>query len=195
MDDQTKKEGLIKDSYELVIKEFQTLVTVFYLLLVGIGMIFISNRYAEFGINIFQYADAFDFLIAPFQDVFIVIFSIVSTVIPYAAFRFESYFRKKKPAAYSKLNFGLEKKSWFNVVRILLMASVFIYYLVIAGEKYGRFYADRIQDQSTLSIVLQDNTTEQGKLIGKTKDIIFLLTEQKVLAIPINSSVVKVEIQ
>ncbi|MFT6795006.1 MAG: hypothetical protein ACJART_000137, partial [Maribacter sp.] len=31
------KEGLIKDTYELIIKEIQTIITLLYLLAVGIG--------------------------------------------------------------------------------------------------------------------------------------------------------------
>jgi hypothetical protein len=38
------KEGLIKDSYELIIKEIQTAVTVAYILAVGIGMLFNHQR-------------------------------------------------------------------------------------------------------------------------------------------------------
>ena len=168
MNEEKKNEGLIKDSYELIIKEFQTLISVFYLLLVGIGMVFNFHKYSEFGINIFQYADVFDFLIAPFQDIFIILFSLLSTIIPYAAFRFDSYLMKNKPETYSKLNFGFEKKSWFNAYRIIIYSSLFIFYLSEAGSGYGKYFKNRIQDQSTLSIVMLDSKIEQGKLIGKT---------------------------
>ena len=50
------KDGLIKDAYELVLKEIQSLVTVFYLLAVGLGMLFCYFRYTKFNINIFEYA-------------------------------------------------------------------------------------------------------------------------------------------
>ncbi len=56
------KEGLIKDSYELFIKEIQTLLTLAYVIAVGIGMLFNYKKYSEFEINIFEYGDAFDFL-------------------------------------------------------------------------------------------------------------------------------------
>ena len=184
----------MNNSFELFIKEFQTLISVSYLLLVGIGMVFNFHKYSEFGINIFQYADVFDFLIAPFQDIFIILFSILSTIIPYAALKFDSYFMKYKPRTYSKVNFGFDKKSWFNAYRITIYSSLFIFYIILAGSRYGQFFKNRIQDQPTLSIVIKDNTIEEGKLIGKTKDIIFLMTNKNVTAIPINSSVVKIEI-
>ena len=47
-------EGLLKDAYEVVIKELQTIITIIYLLAVGIGMLFNFQKFAEFGINIFE---------------------------------------------------------------------------------------------------------------------------------------------
>ena len=34
------KEGLIKDAYELIIKEIQTIITVSYIIAVAVGMLF-----------------------------------------------------------------------------------------------------------------------------------------------------------
>lgn len=56
-----KEQGLIKDAYELILKEIQSIVTVLYILMVGLGMLFNYQKYSEFGINIFEYADIFDF--------------------------------------------------------------------------------------------------------------------------------------
>ena len=39
---------------------------------IAIGMLFTFQRYDEFGINIFEYTDVLDFLIAPFGDGFII---------------------------------------------------------------------------------------------------------------------------
>ena len=190
-----KNEGILKTSFELIIKEFQSLITVFYLLLVGVGMIFNYYKYSEFGINIFQYADAFDFLIAPFQDIFIIVFSLLSIMIPYLGLRYDSYLMKNKPKTYSKFMFGLEKKSGFHAIRKIFFYVLFVLYLIVAGSKYGNFFKNRIQDQPTLSVVMQQGAVERGKLIGKTKDILFLLGGEKVTAIPINSSVMHIEIQ
>jgi hypothetical protein len=45
------KEGLIKDTYELIIKELQTVVTASYIIAVGIGMLLNYQKYSEFGIK------------------------------------------------------------------------------------------------------------------------------------------------
>ena len=190
-----ENEGIIKNSYELILKEFQSLVTVFYLILVGIGMIFNYYKYSEFGINIFNYADAFDFLIAPFQDKFIIIFTLLSAILPYAALRFDTYWKKHKPKSYSKINFGMEKKSWFKAFGMILYSGLLLLYLATAGSEYGKFFKKRMENQSTVSVIMMDNQVENGKLIGKTRDILFLVNGDKVTAIPINSSVIKIEIQ
>ncbi|TDS52098.1 hypothetical protein [Myroides indicus] len=60
---------LIKNIFEKIIKEIQSVITLLYLFTVGIGMLFNYYKYTEFGINIFDYAGIFDFLIAPFADI------------------------------------------------------------------------------------------------------------------------------
>ncbi len=71
------KEGIIKDKYEIVIKELQTIISILYIFAVGIGMLFNFQKFSEFGINIFEFADIFDFLIAPFSDFKILLFNVV----------------------------------------------------------------------------------------------------------------------
>lgn len=89
------KEGLIKDAYELIIKEIQTIITVSYIIAVAVGMLFNFQKYAEFDINIFDYGDVFDFLIAPFSDVYIILFATVSILIVYLLLIMDSYWKKK----------------------------------------------------------------------------------------------------
>ncbi len=43
------KEGLVKDTYEVVIKEIQTVITISYIIAVGIGMLFNYQKFDEFG--------------------------------------------------------------------------------------------------------------------------------------------------
>ena len=189
------KEGLIKDTYELVLKEIQTVVTISYILIVGIGMLFTYHKYAEFGINIFEYADVFDFLIAPFSDFKILLFSVISIIVCLLLFKLDVVLRRKYPKTNSKMNFGLDKKSWFSIYRYSMVAFMFIYYLYLSSDFYGRFTKKEIMGNSPISIKYSDNESIKGIVIGKTKDIIFLLQNEKVKAIPINSNVKEFEIK
>ena len=106
------KEGVIKNAYELLLKDFQTIITLFYLLAVGIGMLFNYQKFSAFGINIFEYADVFDFLIAPFSDYKIIVFAVFSLIVPYLLYLFDAYYKKNHSESYEKMNFGYDKKVW-----------------------------------------------------------------------------------
>lgn len=189
------KEGLIKDTYELIIKELQTVITISYIVTVGIGMLFNYHKYSEFGINIFDYSDIFDFLIAPFSDGAILLFALASVTIVFLFVQLDLTWEKKWPKSYSRLNFGGNKKSWYKTYRIIVFAVTFILYLFIASEYYGRYTKDKIMKRDNISIRLEDNEIRSGKLIGKTKDVIFILNNKSVYAIPISSSVKEVQIK
>jgi len=85
------KEGLIKNAYEDIIKEIQTIITISYILAIGIGMLFNFQKFSEFGINIFDYADVFDFLIAPFSDFKILLFSLISISATFLLLKFDTF--------------------------------------------------------------------------------------------------------
>ncbi len=189
------KEGLIKDRYEVVIKEIQTIITISYILAVGIGMLFNFKKFSLFGINIFDYADVFDFLIAPFSDFRILLFTIISLTLSYIVFRLDLLWKRKFPKSYSKQSFGWDKKKWYNSFRYFSFAILFILYLNIAANKYGTITKEQILKQSSITIRFSDNEIKKGKMIGKTKDVIFLLTGKKVEAILITSLVKEFEIK
>jgi len=189
------KEGLIKDTYELIIKEIQTVITASYIIVVGIGMLFNYQKYSEFEINIFNYSDVFDFLIAPFSDFYILFFATASILLVSILFKLDSLWKNKWPKSYSKANFGLDKKSWFKTYRIVLFIISSALYLLMVADYYGRYTKDKIINQNDISIRLADNEIKSGKLIGKTKDVIFLLNDQNVYAIPISSSVKEIKIK
>lgn len=189
------KEGLIKDTYELIIKEIQTVITASYIIAVGIGMLFNYQKYSEFEINIFNYSDVFDFLIAPFSDFYILFFATASMSFIFILFKLDTIWKDKWPKSYSKANFGLDKKPWFKTYRIGIFIISFFLYLYLSADYYGKYSKDKIIKQNDISIKLADNEIREGKLIGKTKDVIFLLNGDKVYAIPISSLVKEIRIK
>ena len=188
------KEELIKDPFKMVIKELQTAITVSYIMAVGIGMLFTFQKFSEFGINIFDYADVFDFLIAPFSDLKIMLFTIVSITLAYLFFRFDLLWKRKFPKSYTKLNFGWDQKTWYNSFRLFAFALILIFYLYLAADKYGNISKEQILNQPSIELRFTDNEIIEGKMIGKTKDIIFLLAGENIKAVPITSLVKEIEI-
>ncbi len=185
------KENIIKK----VFKEPQTILSLAYVLAIGIGMLFNYQKYIHFRINIFNYSDVFDFLIAPFADIKILLFSFTSIAILSLLIFGDIYWKQNYPDSYSRANFGLDKKKWFNSTRYMTFVLGFLVYLSIAANIYGEYALKIIQHKEPISIEFIDNETTTGKLIGKTKDTIFLLNAEKVEAIPITSIVKSIEIK
>jgi len=173
-----KKNGLIDDKYELILKEFQTILSVFYLLLVMIGMFFSYSKYSQFGINIFQYSDISDFLLTPFRDTIIFIFSFITVLVVYLVYKFKNKF--------SKFNFGLLKSK-----PILSIIVMFFIFLIIFSEKYGEMNKNRILTKpNIIEITLTNGISKKGNLIGKNNGYIFLLEkENEVNIYPISNSI------
>ena len=189
------KEGIIKDAYELIIKEVQTIISISYIAAVGIGMLFNYQKFIQFGINIFDYADVFDFLISPFSDVKILSFTILSILMALLIAYLDVSWKRKFPEAYSRFNLGWDEKSWFTALRIISTGILIILYLVIASGIYGKISRKEILNQSLTRIRFSDDEIKSGKMIGKTNDVIFLLSDEKVEAIPITSLVKEIEIR
>ncbi len=189
------KEGLIKDTYELIIKEIQAVITASYIVAVGIGMIFNYQKYSEFDINIFNYSDVFDFLIAPFSDFYILLFATATILIIAIVIKLDILWKRKWPKSYSIANLGSDKKTWFKAYRIIQFIILFFLYLYLSADYYGNYTKDKITKQKNISIKLVDNEIKAGKLIGKTKDVIFLLIDDGVYAIPFSLEVKEIKIK
>ena len=118
-------DGIIKDQVEAILKELQTVISVFYILMVGIEMLFEYKRYALFGINIFDYADVFDFLIAPFKSPSIFIFIFLSLLAVYIVIKLDTFMQAKLPRLYRISSFGWDRKSWYPTFRYFAFAFLF----------------------------------------------------------------------
>lgn len=189
------KEGLIKDRYELVLKEFQTIISASYILMVAIGMLFNSYKYSEFGINIFEYFNVFDFLIAPFVDYTILIFTILSVLIPLLFYKLDLFLKRKFPKFYTITNLGMDKKEWYKYFRIVVFMGVSIFYFVLAAGMYGKITKKQILEKPEITVKYADNETTNGIVIGKTNDILFLYSNEKVKAVSLTSLVKEYEIK
>lgn len=170
-------------------KNIQSIMAIAYLAMVGIGMLFNHFKYQKFGINIFDYADVFDFLIAPFADLDILLFSIVSIGFITILFKIDNIGYNKKSRLYSIVNLGLDKKKWFDSFRTTLYVTLSLLYLFLAADYYGKTKYQSISEQEPIFVAHNDKTHTKGQYIGKTKDIIFLLVDNRTMAIPINNQV------
>lgn len=176
------------------VPEIQPILWICYILAVGIGMLFNYKKYSEFGINIFSYADVFDFLLAPFSDLTIILFTLISLILSYIFFKLDGLLKKNYPRLYSIMNFRADRKKWFNIYRYMGFGLLTCFYLYTAANIYGNLTYKKIRKQTPIEVRFADNETKKGIMIGKTKDIIFLLCADRVRAIPIAGLVREYEI-
>jgi hypothetical protein len=187
-------EGFIKNSVETVLKEAQTILTLSYVFMVGIGMLFTYYKYHYFGINIFNYATVFDFLIAPFGDIKILAFTIISTVLAFVFYFLDLFWRKKFPVTYKKLNRGWDEKPWYPAYKFGMFGVLVIYYVFIGAMAYGKWSKKSILKQADITIIYADGHVYTGKNIGQTGSTIFMIKDKQVSAIPLNALIREVKL-
>ncbi|MGE0590603.1 MAG: hypothetical protein AB7O48_18625 [Cyclobacteriaceae bacterium] len=179
----------VKRSY---LAEAQSIISISYLIAIGIGMLFRYKRFAEFEINIFDYADVFDFIIAPFSDTRIFYFSLLSGLLSVGIIRLDAAWQARYPKSYSKMVFGWDKKPWYSVVRYVSFVSVFIAYLNLSADIYGKLSKEDVMKQAPVTVRFVDNELKQGKVIGKTQDMLFMINGEKIEVVPLTSLVKEV---
>ncbi len=191
-----KDEGIIKNSYELIIGELQSIISISYIVAVAIGMVFSFEKYSRFGINIFDYADVFDFIIAPFADLKVLFFSVGSIIGWFFIVSIDVRWKNKNPESYSKLNMGLDKKKWFDPLRYAIYIITLLCYIYIAADGYGKLAKKQIETGGKkIEVRFNDGEVKRGILIGKTSEYLFLKTEENITSIPIKSMVKEIQIK
>lgn len=81
-------ESVPSPRYKLLADHLGTGLTLSYLALVAIGMFHSVLGYRHFGINILDYAEASDFLLAPFRDPMVMVVTVLPAVLAQAYLRF-----------------------------------------------------------------------------------------------------------
>ncbi len=174
----------------------QTYVTLGYLIIVVIGMMFDYDYYNRFSINIFEYADILDFLLAPVKNLQLMIFAFGSFLVVLLFFRLDKLWMTKSPKTYKRMNFGMGVNSASKYRPFMIGVSI-VGYLYIASVFYGeRMYNNYQEEADMIEVIYESNQRVlKGKLIGKNTDYIFLESNDKsVRAIPVSSDVQEIVI-
>lgn len=179
----------IREVYEQVVTELPRILPLCYLSMVCIGMIFNYYKFRLFGINIFQYASVFDFLISPFEDPTIIWFMLLSPLVPLLCFIADRIWLKRWPNSYKKLSFGMSDKSWYKPAFTISYLMLVIVYVFLFSLFYGVYTFKAVQTQDDITVCYSDNQEISGKQIGKVGNNLFLLQDSVVKVIPTDSYV------
>jgi hypothetical protein len=195
------KENFFSKAAKFLKQDFNTSLSVGYLVLVIIGMLFDGFLYWSFGINIVQYSDISDFLLAPFRNPKILIFIGGTFLILYLIGLFNDWMEKKYPKLYDQMYIGMDKKEYEK--RFSKKGEIFIIvtYILLAASAFGRFETKKIKKilvpETELSF--KDNKFEANDTliyIGKTNGYVFLYnrTKKQTDVVPIGD-VLKIEMK
>lgn len=167
------------------LKEPQILISLLYALAVGIGMIFNYSKYKLYGINIFDYADLTDFLLAPFSDLTILFSSISLLIFAFIFYYLDAAIKAKYPKFY---DFNFLKKVKYANLSALITLAVFITAITVFAKQYSKKQFKNIDQEKNITIQTKNNIIK-GKYLGKTKDVLFVIEDCEVKIIPITSNI------
>ena len=161
-----------------------------------IGITFTGAKYSEFGINIFSYSEALDFLIAPFKDIQIVLYSLAPILLTVVLSQLDKIVKSNFPKYYSMIYLKMDKKSWFKKAWIFQWILFLVVYTYGSSMIYAGKFKDNFNAKAPKAVIeFEDNQIVSGKMIGSNPNFIFIQDTSKTnLVIPINSMVKSIRI-
>ena len=176
--------------------DLQSYITLGYLCIVIVGMMFDFNYYNKFSINIFEYSDILDFLLAPVKNSLLIIFAAATVVVVLIFFKLDKIWMEKRPKSYKRFNFGMST-NWNQRYRPFMVGFSLLAYMWLASSYYGDMTYDRFSESPKRIELTFDSggKTISGNLIGKNSDYVFLMAaDSTVKAIPVSSDVQEIVI-
>lgn len=169
----------------------QAYITLAYLATVAVGMMFDYQYYNHFDINIFEYSDILDFLLAPVKNYELIIFVLATLLILWLFFQLDKTWQNKSPKSYKRFNFGMTKDNAHRY-RPFYLGFALITYLFLASVFYGERTLARFQDNpEQIKLTFESGGKSiEGQFIGKNKDYVFLMSaDSTIKAVPVSSDV------
>ncbi len=179
------KDTFFQDTFRFIKKDINLSLSLSYIILVSIGMIFDVMYYKEFGVNIIEFSDINDFLLAPFRDPAILIFVIGTLVFMFVTLFFDDWLEDNYPKIYKGMYAGFNQESydkWYKRYNGTFFLILFFVYF--AARTYGYYKADKIysRENSAVHVVFKDNKfepTDTLLYVGKTNSYAFLFNREK----------------
>lgn len=176
----------LKEQVRAYLKDLPRQLPLLYLAAVAIGMLFNYFKFTRFGINIFQYASVFDFLVSPFEDPNILLFIIGSMTLFGISLLIDAWWKKKWPLCYRKWTFQRTRKPWYMPLYYPIITLIYIW---LAAVYYGWYTEHAVRGQADVTVQYTDNTRLTGQAIGKVGNALFLLRGDTVHVVPMEANI------
>jgi hypothetical protein len=170
-----------------------------YLFSVCIGALFTWYKYFLVGINVFNYANVYDFLMMPFRDKWALFFTVFPLVIIWSYLKVFSMLINNPQSFWGRLLYEPYKKRFPKYAKkeedllgsdfgILLY---FVPYLILSLLFYGKMTQIMVHTP-VITCEFTDGTKLRGMRIGQLSDYVFLNLGSKIEAIPLGNEVKKI---
>jgi hypothetical protein len=199
MNDGKEEEKSVWDSVrDFIIKETSLALSLTYVALIAIGMLFSYQYYSIWDIDIFQFAGFEDFLLAPFKDILVFAFVAVSVLMAFLAIRFSKKMDKKYPHLAKRWNFGISsgttkyrRLKQFNLIFGVLF---YLYQTSIVFAWFREWRVNKRPELFRISIEAEDNKLSSYLLLGMTDHYVLVLSEKdkKPHALPLEGGSVRI---
>ncbi len=180
-------ENPIKNLIKYFQKEPGHALTFGYILLIVIGLLFDFSYYNALKINVIQFVELDDLLLAPIQDALVLITVLGFCLFLYGLIEWDIWWRKTNPESYLRYNKWSGNKDPFSEkairTRSVLFPLMFIAYVILGAMLYGVIKAKKVKkgnaDKVRLTIkdMPVDSVANKNKpifFIGKTKSFVFV---------------------
>ena len=157
------------------------LISALYVVASTIGMLFSWDYLRRFGINVFNYAQIGDFLLASLKEPMTWALVVVAGVLVFADNAFSRWWQRKERSRWTRW-YGSSRYRVLNYVIALLMVVFFI-------DGYAKYKARQTFDGGGQLIeyqLVESNTRRSATLLGTTAQFIFLFDAEtrKVQVLP-----------
>ncbi|UYW00937.1 hypothetical protein K5I29_10575 [Flavobacterium agricola] len=172
------------------LNEPQILFTILYVVAIAIGMIFNFAKYKAFHVNIFDYCDITDFILFPFSDFKIILFTLVIAILCLILYYVDLRLRDYFPNFFKK---SFVSQAQYKTISFCISICMFVLFIFIVSQKYSKNFYNNIELAEDLTIYTKTETFK-GKYIGKTSDVLFMYQNRELKIFPITSNITYYEI-
>jgi hypothetical protein len=157
-----------------------------YILLIAIGLFFDFSYYNVLKINVIHFVELDDLLLAPIQDVWILLTVFLFFLFVYGIMEWDIWWRKTNPESYTKYNSMFGTRDPFSEKemrrRPTTFLVLFVAYIFLGANSYGIYKAKQVQKGRVdkVHLTMKDAPTDSISInkpvffIGKTKSFFFV---------------------
>lgn len=98
------RRSMTSDLVQFIKTDISLSLTLSYILLISLGILYNYHYYRQFGIDILPYCDLTDFLVTPIREPMILLFFVCNLFLLYLITLWDDYIFRKFPDGYRKLS-------------------------------------------------------------------------------------------